>query len=231
MSFSIKRLMAIFQKDLKDLYRNLYVLSTVLLPLVFAFIYGRMDEVPAEIQFFLVSLTLSMVGTFLQCAIIAEEKEKNTLRGLMLSPATLPEILAGKSLVTVVITIVTLLLCIRMAGFNPDHIILVIVGIVLSLIFFLALGTWLGLVTRSVLEASVYVLPIMMIFGMSNMFIGLKEDYAFLQVLEYTPGLQLVEIASLTDVSQSWKPLLIIFAWAAGAVILSVITFRKRSFD
>ena len=45
-----------------------------------------------------------VVGSFVQCSLIAEEKEKNTLRGLMLSPASTLEILGGKSLLSLIAT-------------------------------------------------------------------------------------------------------------------------------
>lgn len=233
MTFSVKRFMAIFQKDLKDLYRNLYVSSTIILPLVFALIYGRMDVVPLEIHIFIISISLSMVGAFLQCAIIAEEKEKNTLRGLMLSPATITEILAGKSAVTIVITLVITYISMLISGFSPSNLIPVIVGVVLSLVFFIALGTWLGLITRSVLEASIYILPVMFIFGMSNMFIGFAEEYPFLKVLEYTPAIQLFEIANITNgtIADYWQPFAIIGAWIVVGAGLTILSFKKRMMD
>ncbi|MFD1065110.1 ABC transporter permease [Oceanobacillus locisalsi] len=235
MTFSVKRFMAIFQKDLKDLYRNMYVSSTALMPLVFAVIYGRMDNITIEMYVFVISISLALVGTFLQCAMIAEEKEKNTLRGLMLSPATLTEILSGKSAVTIVITVVVTGVCMLLMNFSFAGRGVLIAGVILSLIFFIALGTWMGLITRSVLEASVYILPVMFIFGMGNMFMAFADQYTFLQVLEYTPGIQLEEIVKLEDTgagfSQLWKPFAIIGAWVVASLVLAAVTFKKRMMD
>ncbi|MDX8046511.1 ABC transporter permease [Gracilibacillus sp. S3-1-1] len=235
MTFSIKRCMAIFQKDLKNLYRNLYVLTTAFMPLILAFVYSRMGEAPLELHMMILTLSLSLVGTFLQCAMIAEEKEKNTLRGLMLSPATVPEILAGKSAVTTLITLITTYLGLLMMDFPFANNGLLLVGSLMALVIFIALGTWMGLVTRTVMEASIYILPVMFIFGMANMFIGFVHQYAFLQVLEYTPGVQLQEIAELTGVTadwaQLWQPFAIISGWLIVIVALTVITFNKRMMD
>ncbi|WP_080875498.1 ABC transporter permease [Oceanobacillus timonensis] len=235
MTFSVKRFIAIFQKDLKDLYRNMYVSSTALFPLLFAVIYGRMDNVAIEMYLFVISMSLALVGTFLQCAMIAEEKEKNTLRGLMLSPATLTEILAGKSAVTIAITVVIMGISMFIMNFSFSGRGILIAGIILSLLFFIAIGTWMGLITRSVLEASVYILPVMFIFGMGNMFIVFADQYSFLQVLEYTPGLQLQEIVQLEDAgagfAELWKPFAIIGAWTVAACLLTVVTFKKRMMD
>lgn len=51
-----------------------------------------------------INITFSMVATYVQCCLIAEEKEKNTLRSLMLSPASTSEILIGKSTLTFIST-------------------------------------------------------------------------------------------------------------------------------
>lgn len=75
-----------------------------------------MDIISIETHYLIINLTFVAVAFFIQSAIIAEEKEKHTLRGLMLSPATLPEILTGKSLVSFVVTGVTLMLCITIAS-------------------------------------------------------------------------------------------------------------------
>src|SRR5690625_408667 len=107
MTFSLKRMNAIFQKDLKDLSKNIYVGTSLLMSIILAIFYGKMGEIPIEMHYLIINLALVAVAFFVQCAIIAEEKEKNTLRGLMFSPATLPEILGGKSLVSFILTCLT----------------------------------------------------------------------------------------------------------------------------
>ena len=44
MTFSFKRVNAIFIKDWKDLQRNSYIIFTLAIPLVFAALLGRMGE-------------------------------------------------------------------------------------------------------------------------------------------------------------------------------------------
>ena len=97
---SLKRVNAIFQKDFKDFSRNYAVSIVIFVPIVLGAIYGRMGVDTIETHFMLINMTFSMVAAFVQCCLIAEEKEKNTLRGLMLSPASTAEILGGKSLLT-----------------------------------------------------------------------------------------------------------------------------------
>src|SRR5690606_39173865 len=96
---------AIFQKDFKDFSRNMAVSVVIIIPPILAAIYGRMGVDSIESHYMIINIAFSMVAAFVQCCLIAEEKEKNTLRGLMLSPASTGEILAGKSLLSFILTI------------------------------------------------------------------------------------------------------------------------------
>jgi ABC-2 type transport system permease protein len=147
------------------------------MPFLLAFFYRKMDIISIETHFLIINLTFVAVAFFIQCAIIAEEKEKNTLRGLMLSPATLPEILGGKSLVSFLLTFITIFLCIKILGYEPANPTLIIIAMFISAIFYLALGTLLGLLSRTVVEASVIMLPVMFIFGFGSLLEVLIEKY------------------------------------------------------
>ncbi|MUK89416.1 ABC transporter permease subunit [Ornithinibacillus sp. L9] len=234
MTVSMKRIYAIFQKDLKDLSKNLFVSSIVILPVLMAFMYSRMGDI-LDLHYLIINLTLASVTAFIQCAVIAEEKEKHTLRGLMLSPATLPEILTGKSLVSLILTIVTLVVCMMITGYEPANLVLISFVILLSCLFYLALGTLLGLLTKTVVEASVVILPFMFLFGFGSMLKPLVDDYAILGFVEYLPNTQLVELAykieSGLGFGSLWSHLAIILTWVIVATILTIFVYRKREMD
>jgi ABC-2 type transport system permease protein len=88
MTFSVKRAGAIFEKDLKDLSKNMYVLTCILMPLFVAMLLGKTQAPSVSVHYMAINLIFTAVATFLQGTLIAEEKEMNTLRGLMLSPAS-----------------------------------------------------------------------------------------------------------------------------------------------
>lgn len=235
MTFSMKRMYAIFQKDLKDLSKNMYIGTSLIMPFLLAILYRNMDVTSIETYFLIINLSFVAVTFFIQCAIIAEEKEKNTLRGLMLSPATLPEILGGKSLVSFLLTIITIFICGKILGYEPTNPVLIAIAIIISALFYLALGTLLGLISRTVVEASVIMLPVMFIFGFGTFFGALIEDFPILVFTNYLPNIQLVDLANkvqlgagITDV---WTHLAIIFTWFVMTAILTVIVFKKREMD
>lgn len=235
MSFSIGRVYAIFSKDVKDLSKNMFVLSTAVMPFLFAVLFGRGEEVPVEIFLLVINLTFATVTAFVQGALIAEEKEKNTLRGLMMSPASTAEIIVGKSLVTGVLSIVTIFICMELMGYSPAEPLPLYGAMLLALIFFLMLGTMLGLLARTLIEASVIILPVIFIFGMGSIFTEFFTEYEFLSVLEYLPNFQLEILAQELAAGAGWAEAagsyLIIAAWGAAACLLTVIIYRKRSFN
>ncbi|WP_047981502.1 ABC transporter permease [Ornithinibacillus contaminans] len=235
MTSSFKRINAIFQKDLKDLSKNLYVTSMLILPIVMAFLYSRFDGITLDIHYMIINLTMATVTAFIQCAVIAEEKEKHTLRGLMLSPASLTEILTGKSLVSFVFTIITLIVCMMITGYEPANTAVIGIAILVSVLFYLAIGTILGLLSRTVLEASVIILPVIFLFGFGSMLMMLAEKYPALSFIEYLPNIQLVEIAYKVEAGAGfgdwWSHIAIIVAWTVVMGILTAVVYKKREMD
>ena len=177
---------------------------------------------------------ITVVFTFVQSAIIAEEKE-NTLRTVMLSPATTVEILGGKSLLTFIMTVVTVVICTVLTGYQPANLPIIAAAIILSTIFYIALGTLLGLVTKSLMEASIAILPIMFVFGFASVFVALADEYPFLKLLEYFPGVQLEALAEEVENGETfldvWQPMAIILAWVIGGLFLTFSVYQKRKMD
>ena len=235
MTFSWKRIYAIFNKDLKDLSKNMYVSSIVILPIIMAFLYSYMGEATIDLHFMVINLALASVTAFIQCAVIAEEKEKHTLRGLMLSPASLSEILTGKSLVSFFLTVITIVIGAMITGYEPTNITVIAVAIIVSMLFYLALGTILGLLSRSVLEASVIILPVIFLFGFGSMLMILVEQYPALSFIEYLPNIQLVEIAYDVEAGLGfgdvWVNLLVLLAWAIVTAILMAFVYKRKEMD
>lgn len=235
MTFSWKRINAIFQKDFKDFSRNLAVSIVIFLPLFMAAIYGRMGLDTIQAHFLSINMTFAMVGTYVQCCLIAEEKEKNTLRGLMLSPASTLEILGGKSLLSFVLTIVIIFFSAFLSEYNPTNITLVALAIIISAVFYIAVGTLLGLIAKSVMESSVLVLPVIGIFSLGSFVTVWAEKYPILKLAEYMPSVQLIELATLVEEGAKFSDVLsnlgIISVWAVLFIVLTVIVYRKRMVD
>ncbi len=236
MNVSMRRVNAIFQKDFKDISRNSAVSVTALMPLVMAFVLGKMsDNIAIDGHYMVINLTMVIVATFVQCSLIAEEKEKNTLRGLMLSPASTLEILSGKSLLSFIATMITVVIGAFLSGYRPENTLIIAIAILFSAIFFIGLGTLLGLLAKSVMEASVLIMPFIFIFGFGSMFTMFADKYPIVKVLDYTPNMQLMEIAVKVEggvgFGEVWLNFGIIALWIIAVYALTVVIFRKSKMD
>ncbi|WP_102690957.1 ABC transporter permease [Rummeliibacillus pycnus] len=235
MNLSIKRMQAILLKDYKEFSRNMAVSSMVFLPLILAAIYSRMGVDTMQGLFMPINMTFSVVATYIQCSIIAEEKEKNTLRNLMLSPATIPEILIGKSMLTFIVTIIIVTGCMVLSEYNPGNLLIMIVALLLSTIFYIAVGTLLGLFAKTVMESSVIVLPVLFIFSLGPVVKVYIENYPILKVVEWLPSTQLIMLGESLETNWGiWdviQPFIIIALWILIAIIATVSVYKKRMVD
>ena len=235
MNFSLKRVNAIFQKDFKDISRNSAVSITAVMPLIMAFVLGKMGNTSLEAHYMVINLTMIVVGSFVQCSLIAEEREKNTLRGLMLSPASTLEILGGKSLLSLISAMIIVVIGAFLTGYRPENIVVIAIAILFTSFFFIGLGTLLGLFAKSVMEASVIFMPFMFVFGFGSFFTMFAEKYPILKIMDYTPNMQLMEIGlkveSGVGLGGVWLNFGIIALWIIAVFTLTVVVFKKRKMD
>ncbi|MCR8643426.1 ABC transporter permease [Paenibacillus sp. N1-5-1-14] len=234
-TFSMKRVSAILVKDYKDISRNMFVFSTLFMPLIMAAIYGRSGMMTIESHYMVLSMGFVLVGTYFQSALIAEEKEKNTLRGLMLSPATTLEIFFGKSLLSFIATALVVAGSMYLTEYHPGNVLVVAIALIASSIFYIGLGSLIGLITKSVMEASVAVLPAVVLFSFGSFITFLAEANPSLSFLLYLPNLQLIELAQKVENGTGLMGVIsnigVILVWAIVIHLIAAYVFKKRMRD
>ncbi|QCR34042.1 ABC transporter permease [Lysinibacillus sp. SGAir0095] len=232
---NLTRIQAIFMKDYKEFSRNYAVSTMVLLPLIMAFFYNQTGVDSMQGYFLPINLAFVAVTSFVQCCLIAEEKERNTLRSLMLSPATLFDILLGKSLLVFSISFVTILLSIYIVGYNPANWLIIGIVLFLSAVFYIGLGTLCALFTKTILEASVAILPIMLIFSFGPFAILLSEKYPIMQLAEWLPSAQIVLLAESIEqaytASDILVPIITLLVWSIIIWAFTIVLYKKRMVD
>ena len=235
MTFSMKRALAIFQKDYKDLSRNLLITSTLIMPVLLAIFYSRVGDNSIDIVYFVFNIAFSLVAIFVQCALIAEEKEKNTLRGLMLSPASTLDILIGKSILTFITTIIIVIACIFVMGYVPPNLAVIVYAMIMSTLFYIAVGTIFGLLTKTVIEASLIVMLPFFFFSFSPMLLALEDSFSLLGLLEYLPNFLLVDVARQVEAGAGFSAvgleLGLLTARALAVFIGSVVMYNRKQTD
>lgn len=232
MSISLKRAQAIFVKDYKEFSRN-YALSIMLIfPILLAVLFRSAgSSLPGAIGF-LLNLSFVLLTCFAQACLIAEEKERNTLRSLMMTPATTMDVLIGKSALVFVMSAVVLAISLFIFGYEPASLWAFVTANIFSIILYTAAGTICGLYSKTLLEASLSILPVATIFSGAPWGAVLEDDYPIFKVLDYMPSSQLVHLLGISPIGFTTgdllKPLLIILAWTVVLTIVSVVLYQRR---
>lgn len=248
MNAALRKTGALLAKDLTDLLKNPTMLVVCLLPIAFMALYSFMvgDAAgdagiaaeqqaavgPVISQFMLGSslcMTVGMVCTMTVLYGIAEEKEKRTLRTLMLANVGASQVVASKAVVALVASTVVNAVCFFVAGGEAGmlgaYLALGVVGSLPVILFSLVLG----LASRDQMTAGVYSVPVLLValvpmFGMANETIE--------KVSHWLPTGGVYDLIGLAVggrlfSSDALAPLAVTAAWAAvGAVVFGVM-FQK----
>ncbi|NWK71544.1 ABC transporter permease [Bacillus paramycoides] len=234
MTFSMRRVSAIFRKEVQDFKSNSQVLLMASLPIIFAFIFSRFGQGSAGVSIITLTSFLFVAG-FVQSMVIAEEKEKHTLRVLMLSPASSVEVLLGKSILiaclTLIICIVNLFILDQLSG-N-----LLLLGLIMlcGTILFIVIGTVIGLLAESVPQTSLIGMPILMTMYLAVQFEPMVENKVIKTMIEYLPTSHMAKaINSLVDgagFSSISGHMLNVGIWLVISLAACLIVYKKKQLD
>ncbi|MCE3199752.1 ABC transporter permease [Paenibacillus sonchi] len=229
---NIRRISAIFEKDIKDLMKNPELLVMLTAPILLSFILSRSihGKTTIALLYMIIGGIFTLVTAGSIMTMMAEEKEKKTLRGLIQSPASLLDIIIGKSLVTVLGTLITLTVSLLLVGIEPVMHFRAILGLILLLLFFLLIGISIGLFTNSLASVSVYLIPMTFLFGFTPQIStlgALDKGSIAVTIIDQFPIVQAMAIHK----TSSWLPLGIMAIWVIGAAIITYVCFRKAMTD
>ena len=192
MDATMRRVGALAAKDLADLFKNPTMLVVLLMPIGFMLLFrlvigdtaadaglagAGLAAAEGEFQKFLLGsglcMSVGMVASMVLIYGIAEEKEKRTLRTLMLANVGASQVVAAKAVVALVASTAVNAVCFFVAGGEPGmlgaYLALGIVGSLPIILFSLVLG----LASRDQMTAGVYSVPVLLValvpmFGMAN---------------------------------------------------------------
>jgi len=235
MRFSFRRLRAIVVKEWKDAVKNPQILLTSAMPIAFSFLFDRKETSDPTVLAFPLLLAVSITGAFVQANMVAEEKEKNTLRMLMLSPASPAEVLIGKSVATSALALLVMIGSIAVTSVphvNPFELAALILPL---LIAFLSFGTTIGLMSRTVTESSIVGLPLLLVVIMGPMLGSSLNMGWFSAMVDWLPTqhfvlglIGLLEDGSFADIGVHLGALAL---WCAAACLLCLGVYSRKRFD
>ena len=172
MNFSIRRVNALVTKEFRDFYKNPNVLIMLLFPIGLTLFYKKVfgNNAPSG---YLISICLNMNITTIGCIVIAmliaEEKEKNTLRTLMLSPLTAAEFIIGKFVITGILIMIINIATFFLLKINIIYLAMFIIITLLTTIGVLFVGALIGILSKDQMQTGTIGTPIYMILLMIPM--------------------------------------------------------------
>lgn len=240
MSISSRKLNALFKKDIIDYVKNPALLVCSLLPILFVLLYKFIDfpiqegdrNVAALMQGTLINSC--MCALMIPSTMIAEEKEKFTLRTLMLSNVSAMEFFWAKILVAGVITIlgnvVVFLISAESISYLPAYLLATVFGNSCVVM----LGADMGMACRDQASCSVLQIPVMLFFLLPVMLSGMAEMMLLLgKITPYGAMLRLYHGLTSGGISAAKMTVsaAVILAWLIISSVLFVYLYRKKGTD
>ena len=238
MEAALRKTSALLGKDMKDLVKNPTVLLGCLLPVGFIALYSQtMGDASGEAadaarhQFLTMALfmTVGMTGCMTALYTIAEEKEKHTLRTLMLANVSAAQVIASRAVVSLTAIVVAQAACFAVLRAPIDLLAQYLLLGILSGLPVVMLSLVLGLASRDQMTAGVYSVPLILV-AFLPMFAPLNETLA--KATPYCPTGGAQELLNLAAdgalfTADALQPLVVTLVWVAvGAAALALLYKR-----
>jgi len=235
MTFSIRRVSAILRKEMQDLKNNAQILLMAILPLGLALFYKQMGQGKEFMGGFVIVMILCMVTTISQATLIAEEKEKHTLRVLMLSPASPFEIIIGKALPIIVLTFAISFLNLFILDVLQGNMLFMFLLMLLGTLVFIIFGTIIALLAKNLVQVSVIASPVAMVLLMTPVLSNVIKNDILKNILSYLPTNHIFEafvsIVEGKDFSAIAADLINVSIWLVISIIVCLFVYKKKQLD
>ena len=242
MKLRMHTLAVLIKKDFRLMFTNKNMLIMILLPIGFAVLYqtifGDVKEAGMPSNFVLTLcelLNLSAIPLTGLAMMVAEEKEKNTLRVLMLSDVSALEYIFSKIISVLVlmelITIVIFFITATQLSYLPMFLLVTTVTSISMLLF----GSVVGLLSKDQMSTSTLSKPLMILFLIPPMFQNMNEVIDKIASIVPTTRMMAIINDAMNGMSiLSQEHLLdfgIILAWILLGVVTFAMMYRKKGFD
>ena len=222
---------AIFRKQVLDTRKNRAVLIQFILFPIMTIVMSNAVKVEDMPEFFYLKLFsimyMAMAPIVSMSAIISEEKEKGTLRALMMSNVRPASYLLGVGVYDFLCCLIGTMLMSKACGLDDaawwKYMCVIMTGLVISII----LGAAVGVLAKDQMAATSLSVPVMCIFTFLPMMAQFNGTIAKIAKFFYTQQLYLA-LEDINHVKISTEGLIIIAANAIVILAFFVLAFRKE---
>lgn len=239
MSISMRKFKALFKKDLVDFMKNPALSVSVLLPIAFVVLYKfvvspNLDskDLPAFLLNLGMLMNSSMCGVLIVSTSVAEEKEKFTLRTLMLSNVSAMEFFLSKIMLAMAATLAGNVVIFFLAGEAVSHFPVYLLATILGTGCVIMISAVIGLVSRDQTSCSLLQIPVMLLFLIPP---AMAANAVLQMMARLTPlGAMLHIYYNIIQGRVGRKTVLafaVIIAWLAGAAVAFKYFYKKKNID
>jgi len=230
-TLSINNVNAVFGKQVKDILKNTQVLVLFAVFPVIAYVMSTSMQTEG-IFFASIFGTMHAVFTPLMAtaSIIAEEKEKNTLRVLILANVKPLEYLLSIGSFVFILTNISSFLFAWLAGFCGAEYICFVLVMMLGSICSMILGAALGVSSRNQMSATAEAMPLAMVFSFLPMLASFNVSIK--SVSRFTFSQQISNLLASPAINTfTAEPFIIIGTNLLIIVLLFIFVFRRKGLD
>lgn len=244
MQATMRKITALLEKDARDLCKNPTVLLCVVLPIGFLLLYTRLmgiDSADGELAGVITPFYLScglcfaaaISGAMAIIYAMAEEREKHTLRTLMLANVSAGQVVVSRVVLALVAVVAVDIVCFFLINGEKGTLGAYVAIGVLGSLPLIMLALLVGLASRDQMTAGLLGMPILIV-AIAPMFSLYSEDIA--QVVQWFPtgGMDtLVRLSAAGNLftAEAVQPLLITLAWFVTALVIFALLFHRLSRD
>ena len=227
----MKSVQAIFTKQALDMFKNKEVLiQFIIFPLVAFVMTELVAKKNTDIPYNMFVLMMSSIFTGMallttMSSIIAEDKERKSLRFLVIAGVKPYEYLLGIGGVIFTASMLVSLTFGLMGNFSPENFGKFIAVMMLGAVASILLGSTIGIISKNQQAAIGLAMPLAMLLGFSPMIAMFNETAKKIFSILYTHQLNVV----VNDFSANLiKPLLVMLANIIVLLILFVVAYTKK---
>ncbi len=230
----MKHINAILWKQLKDTLKNKTILiQFVMFPVMTIIMENAIEMENMPEHFFATLFAVMFIGMApltVMSAIMSEEKEKNTLRVLLMSNVKPFEYLAGMGIYVFGMCMIGACVIAVAGGYKgmemAQFIVIMAVGILVSLL----IGAVIGTMSKNQMMATSVSIPVMMIFSFLPMLSMFNESIKKIGKITYTQQMNML-LYSVGDLKIEAEQILVIGITVTVAIIAFVIAYKKSGLE
>lgn len=225
-------------KDFKSCIFNKNILLVLAMPMLFCILYCYVlgdDTQRAYILQMCSIFTISMIPTSVLPMMIAEEKEKYTLRSLMLANVKGMEFLGSKLIVCLFLTLLDGIFVFGIAEGEMKDLPVYLVALLISTCGLLFLGAVAGLLSKDQTSAGTMGSPLLMLVMIPPLFADMNKTIEKIAVILPTTSFQTI-LKSCTDgkdlvTRNNLVAFLVCVVWIIAGYVIFHIFYQRKGMD